>query len=155
MVKWFSEHLQLGFFALLSAATGCSYYARGPEDYRDDTKTLLDSKNPDIKKCYDEALKKDQNLKGTVTVHFTVKSETGKIEDAAAVKEQSTAPEPLQNCVVQAVNGLTLAPPDKRDGLATFVYEFTINPAPPPPAAPAAAPAAPGTPSAPAAKPAG
>jgi hypothetical protein len=44
----------------------------------------------------------------------------------------TTAPEPLGQCVITAINGLTLDPPDERDGIASFVYEFKAAPAPAP-----------------------
>jgi hypothetical protein len=36
---------------------GCSFAARSPEMYRDDTKAVLETKNNDIRACYDGVLK--------------------------------------------------------------------------------------------------
>lgn len=113
----------------LLGATAC--IARSPEDYQKDTSALLASKNDQIKQCYDAALKQDPKMAGIVTVTFTVKSETGQIMDAAVDPGKSTAPEALGQCVVNAINGLQLAPPDERDGQASYVYEFVVGqPAP-------------------------
>jgi len=123
---------KLGLFALLASVTGCSFYARSPEDYRDATQALLDSKAGDIKACYDAALKNQKELQGRVTVQFTVEAETGKIKDVKTDAAGTTAPEPLAGCVTNAISGLALTPPDKRDGVATWVYDFTATPAAPP-----------------------
>jgi hypothetical protein len=135
---------------------GCSFMARSPEQYRDDTQALLESRQPQIKQCYDTALKTSSTLSGQVAVKFTVQAETGKIMDPAIDPARTTAPEPLGQCVVQSLDGLVLAPPDERDGQATFVYDFTTGGAPTAPGGPAApgampggAPGGPGVPGAP------
>ena len=40
-------------------AAGCSFMARGPDRYRDDTQAVLDTRGADIKGCYDKILEKD------------------------------------------------------------------------------------------------
>lgn len=109
--------------SVLSGVTGCSFYARGPEDYRKDTRALLETRNPQIKTCYDEALKSSTGASGTVVVNFTVEEKTGKIKDPT-VLPRSTAPAPLGECIVNALDGLALEPPDQRKGDATFTWEF-------------------------------
>ena len=52
------------------------------------------------------------------------------ISHAAVDAARSNAPAALGQCVVHAVDGLVLAPPDRNEGRATFVYEFKANPAP-------------------------
>jgi len=122
--------------AVLAGATACSFAARGPEMYRDDTQKLLDTRNAQLKACYDDALKTDAKMAGTVTVQFVVEPETGKVTKAAIDKTKSTAPDALGQCVIRAVDGLVLQPPDANEGQATFTYEFKPNPvaAAPPPA---------------------
>jgi hypothetical protein len=127
--------IKLSLFALLAAATGCEFHARSPEDYRDVTQAVLDTKAQDIKACYDGALKGQKDLQGRVTVQFVVEAETGKLKDVKVDPAGTTAPEVLSQCVTNSVSGLALTPPDKRDGIATWVYDFT------PTAAPAPAPA--------------
>jgi hypothetical protein len=127
---------KLGLVALLAGLTGCSFYARSPEDYRDATQALLDTKAGDIKLCYDNALKGQKELQGRVTVQFTVEAETGKVKDVKTDPAGTTAPELLSMCVTNTISGLALTPPDKRDGVATWVYDFSAQPA-----APAAPPA--------------
>ncbi len=117
--------IKLSLVALMASTVGCSFYARSPEDYRDETQKVLDAKAPEIKTCYDTALKGNQELQGRVTVMFTVEAETGKIKDVKVDPAGTTAPAELATCVTSAVDGLALAPPDKRDGMATWVYEFS------------------------------
>jgi hypothetical protein len=127
----------LALVALAVLAAGCSYIARSPEDYSKETQKVLESKSADIKKCYDEALKTNQKLVGKVTVKFTVQAETGDLTSVALDPAGTTAPEPLPGCVTAALAGLKLAPPDARDGVATFAWEFQASPAPAAAAAPA------------------
>ena len=122
--------------SLLGATAGCTFFARGPEQYRDDTTKLLATKSAELDTCYDNALKTAPTAAGKVTVVFTVEEKTGKISDAKADPARTTAPQALVDCVVTAINGLVLDPPDQRKGSATFEYDFAR------PAAPAAAAAA-------------
>jgi hypothetical protein len=100
--------------------------------YRDDTAALLETKNADVKACYDEALKVDKEAQGRVTVRFLVEHDTGRIINVSADPAGTTAPEPLTKCVIDSLQGLALSPADKRDGDATYVYDFTVAPPAPP-----------------------
>jgi hypothetical protein len=110
----------------LGALAGCSFHARDAASYRKDTRALLETKNDDLKGCYDAELKKDPKVGGTVVVTFKVAKKTGQII-GAKVDPSSTAPESLGRCVVQAIGGLALQPPDERDGDATFRWEFQVS----------------------------
>jgi hypothetical protein len=144
------KKISLTLVVLAALAAGCSFAARSPEMYAADTEKLLESKSGEIKQCYDAALKTDQTLTGRVTVNFTVKTETGDIADVRVDAPNTTAPEVLQGCVVAALQGLRLNPPDEKEGLATFSWEFQATQAAAPEVPPAAAPVA--TPAAPAAQ---
>ncbi|MEA2746862.1 MAG: hypothetical protein QOI41_1005 [Myxococcales bacterium] len=109
--------------------SGCSFAARSPEMYRDDTKAVLETKNNDIRACYDGVLKATPGAAGKVTVKFEVETEQGKIVNVAVDKPNTTAPDAVAECVTKSINGLGLTPPDKRVGQATFVWEFAA-PAP-------------------------
>ena len=123
-----------GMFMLLALAAGCSFHARSPDEYRDATQALLDTKSADIKTCYDGALKGKADLAGTVTVHFTVEKETGALSNISADAAKTQAPEVLTQCVVKSLEGLKLDPPDANPGDATFEYHFVVGPTPPAPA---------------------
>ncbi len=116
-------------FAALSAAA-CSFAARSPEMYAKDTQQVLETRSADIKKCYDEVLKTASSAAGKVTVKFTVKAETGVLSDVAIDAAGTTAPEAVSACVTTAIAGLTLAPPDNNDGIATYVWDFQVGAAP-------------------------
>jgi len=106
---------------------GCQFVARSAEDYSKETTSLLASKSSELKSCYDEVLKKDSKAAGIVAVNFSVEPKTGAILDPKVNAEKSTAPEPLQQCVLTALDGLALDPPDQREGVASFSYEFKAN----------------------------
>lgn len=110
--------------ASVALTSGCSFIARGEDQYRTDTRALLETKNSDIRACYDNELAGNPALSGDVVVQFTVEKKTGTITNVAAA-EGSTAPESLQACVVSALEGLALTPEDRRDGQATFTYTFS------------------------------
>ena len=120
-----------GALMLLGLTAACSFHARSPDEYRDATQALLDTKSADIKTCYDAALTGKNDLSGTVTVHFTVEAETGKIGNVQADAAKTQAPEVLQQCVVKALDGLALNPPDANPGDGTFEYQFVVGPTPP------------------------
>jgi hypothetical protein len=105
-------------------ATACSGTARGLEAYRTDTAKLLDTRSAQLQSCYDDALKGNSHLAGTVTVHFVVEKKSGTITNATVDAAHSTAAPALGDCVVKAIDGLTLDPGDRNEARATFVYEF-------------------------------
>jgi len=109
---------------LVATSAGCQFYARSTDDYRNDTRTVLETQNPSIQSCYDTALAANPAQSGKVVVTFTVEKKTGNIMNVAADPNQSTAPDNLQNCVVKALEGLKLDPPDQREGQATFEWVF-------------------------------
>ncbi len=129
-----------GIASLALVVGGCSFIARSPDQYRDDTSNLLSTKSGELNACYDNVVKTEPNAAGKVTVQFTVEKKTGKISNVTADPARTTASQSLVSCVVTAINGLVLNPVDQRDGQATFEYDFAR------PAAPGAPPAAPPAP---------
>jgi hypothetical protein len=109
-------------FALV-AMTGCSVAIRDADHYRDDVAKVLETKNADVKSCYDTILKTNKTAAGSVTVKFTVEHKTGVFKDI-----KTEGPAELGTCVSNALQGLTLAPPDDgHAGDATYTYEFTVG----------------------------
>ncbi|TMQ21782.1 MAG: hypothetical protein E6J90_13620 [Deltaproteobacteria bacterium] len=108
--------------ASLVAAAACTGTARGLEAYRADTARLLDTRSAQLQSCYDDALKANDKLGGSVTVQFVVEKNTGAITKPAVDPARSSAPPVLGTCVVKAIDGLVLAPPDRNEGRATFTY---------------------------------
>jgi hypothetical protein len=114
----------LAVVAPLLMSAGCSFYARDAEDYRKVTRELVETRAGDIKDCYDVALQTDETVGGVVVVNFLVEKKTGKIMNPVVDEAQSTATPELQQCVVGAIDGLQLDPPDAREGQATFTWRF-------------------------------
>lgn len=112
---------------VLVATTACSFHARDADTYRQVTRELVDTRGVDIKECYDVVLQTNDTVTGSVVVNFTVEKKTGKIMNPQIDAAKTTAPEEIGQCIVQAIDGLQLDPPDQREGQATFVWEFTAN----------------------------
>ena len=113
----------IGFALAAVGSAGCAGAIRTAEPYRDDVAKVLETKNGDVKACYDNALKTNKTLSGTVTVHFGVEMKTGAFKDI-----KTDGPPELSTCVSTALTGLVLTPGDANNGDATFVYEFTVGP---------------------------
>jgi len=111
----------------IGATTACSFAARDAAMYAADTQSVVDSRSPQIKACYDEALKTDKNAGGDVVVSFSVEKKTGALVNPQIVRERTTAPEDLGQCVVDALQGLALDPPDQREGAAVYTWRFQAN----------------------------
>jgi hypothetical protein len=118
-----SKIAPLTLFAVAMVAA-CAGTKRSPQAYRVDTRKALETRSGQIKSCYDELLEKEPAAAGTVTVRFVVEKETGAFAKAAADPSKSTAREPLVACVLDAIHGLKLDPPDANEGQATFSYEL-------------------------------
>lgn len=116
-----SAVLMLGCAGLL----GCSFYARGPEDYRAAVRKVLEQKQPDVEACYKRSYEQDNSVQGRVVVSFEVEPKTGKIVKPSVVPAGTTANELLQQCVLASLDGAVLDPPDQRTGAATFTWEFS------------------------------
>jgi hypothetical protein len=116
--------------ASLSALAGCSFAARSPEMYRDDTKAIFEAKNNDIRACYDGVLSGTPGVGGKVTITFEWEADEGNLKNVAVDKTNTTAPAPVADCVTKNITNLKISPPDKRLGQGTWAWEFTA-PAPP------------------------
>lgn len=114
------------FVTASALSSGCA--ARDADSYRTDTRSLLETRNDSIKGCYDVALTTDPNVSGDVVVNLVVEKKTGKIMNTKIDPSRTTAPEALGQCIVEAIDGLTLDPVDQREGQATFIWSFKANP---------------------------
>ena len=124
---------QLLLLLVASSVVGCSGAVRSPEDYRDDTGKLFETKAGAMKACYDDVLKATPGASGTVTAQFRWSKDDGALQDIAIDPNASTAPAPVQECVVKSLAGLTMTPIDAKNGVGSWTFEFH---APPPPASP-------------------
>lgn len=112
---------------LLAAVSGSSACAvRSPEMYRDDTRKLLTSKRPVLAACYDAELQTHPQADGKVIVHFTIERDSGRVLNPRIDDLLSTPNRTLRGCVLDAMRDLILAPPDDRNGSATFTWEFKL-----------------------------
>jgi hypothetical protein len=120
--------IKIAVIAPLLLSVGCTFMARDPDSYRDVTRELVETRGADLKDCYDVALRTNETIGGTVVVNFIVEKKTGKIVNPVVDEAQSDAPAELSSCVVAAIDGLQLDPPDAREGQATFSWKFEALP---------------------------
>lgn len=114
--------------ASLVTLVGCA--VRSPDMYRDETQAILETKNNDIRACYDGVLKGTPTAAGKVTVKFNVAAKgdegAGTVTNVQVDKANTTAPDAVSDCVAKTIAGVgTINPPDNKTGEATFVYEFS------------------------------
>jgi hypothetical protein len=117
--------VKLAAMILLAA---CGGVARDSTAYRVDTQHLLETRNDQIRSCYDKALATDPSAAGLVAIQFVVAKKSGEVTQATLDTHKTTASQAVGSCVLEAVKGLHLDPADKHDGQATFVYEFKPSP---------------------------
>lgn len=116
-------------FAGALLATAACATTRSPQVYRADTQKLLDTRTGQLTTCYEEALKKNPELGGVVAVRFVIEKKTGTFTQVGIDPATSQTTEPLTVCVLTAIEGLKLEPPDGNEGRASFVY--VLRPAAP------------------------
>jgi hypothetical protein len=130
MNKHFHPLVSLVLLAPL-ASVACGGAIREGTAYRDDTAKLITAQaNPKIHDCFDSMVKSTPgptSLAGKTTVHFIVAKETGLITSPTVVPDGTTAQGPVAQCVVTALDGMKLDPPDNVDGDATFTWEFQVQ----------------------------
>ncbi|TNF29644.1 MAG: TonB family protein [Deltaproteobacteria bacterium] len=76
-----------------------------------------------IKYCYEKSLKVNPNLRGKVTIRFTI-GPAGRITDID-VSENSTGDTAIAQCIVGKVKGWKFEPPS--GGSVTFSYPFLLD----------------------------
>ncbi|HWO19801.1 MAG TPA: hypothetical protein VNO30_13540 [Kofleriaceae bacterium] len=110
----------------VAAAAGCAGTQRSPQAYRADTERVLETRTAEIRRCYDRVLASEAGgtAGGTVTVRFVVEKKTGAFMQPTVDPGASNASEPLVLCVLEALRGLKLEPPDRNEGQATFRYDL-------------------------------
>ena len=109
---------------ICAALSGCA--VRSPDMYRDDTRRLLDGKRSILAACYDAELQTHPTASGRVIVRFTIERNSGKVVNPQIDDLLSTPNRTLRGCVLDALQGLVLAPPDERNGDATFTWDFQV-----------------------------
>ena len=127
MKKTTIQYTTCAALALYLGGCALSFVARDADGYRQATRELLASRSADIQSCYASKASADPSLRGTVVVNLQVEAETGLVVDATVDEALSTAPAPVQSCVLDSVAGLSLDPPDQRTGMATFSYDFSTR----------------------------
>jgi hypothetical protein len=105
-------------------APGCAGQLRKPDEYRDDVAAMLATRADRVKACWDAELVRNPAAYGRVVLRFRVAKKSGAFERVDAIRERTTASEAVTTCVVAAVSGLAIDPPDAREAEATFEWSF-------------------------------
>jgi hypothetical protein len=99
-------------------------HARTSAEYAADTGKALSAKGPEIKACYDRVLTTNPTAAGRVAVSFTVEADNGEIDQGHVDAAQTTAPQQVSECVLAAIPTVSISPPDRKQGQASWVWEF-------------------------------
>lgn len=111
-------------FAGLAFGAGCAGQLRKPDEYRDEVAAVLATRADRVKACWDAELVRNPAAYGRVVLGFRVAKKTGAFERMDPIRERTTASDTVTMCVVAAVSGLTIDPPDAREAEATFEWSF-------------------------------
>lgn len=113
--------------AIAMPSLGCSYTRRAKDEYRTDVTELLGEANPAIDACYAQAQAADPTAEGDVALRLIVGKRSGRVVDTVVVEDATTAPVAVSDCVRSSVEGLGLAPYDRRQANGTFVWRFSAK----------------------------
>jgi hypothetical protein len=111
---------------LLLVVAACGSSARDASDR--DAKARVAAARPDIDACYDEALKIDPAVKGTIVVTFTAAQPSGEFQNIEIKSDDIGSPD-LQTCLIQKLSALKLSTPTAT--AQTFEYPFHFGAAAP------------------------
>jgi hypothetical protein len=109
--------------AVALVLAGCAH-ARTSDEYAADTQKSLADKAPEIEACYNRVLATTPTAAGRVTVSFVVEADSGHFDQGRVDAAQTTAPQEVSECVLAAIPAVAISPPDRKQGQASWVWEF-------------------------------
>jgi hypothetical protein len=107
------------------ATVGCGHFARGTTEYSVDVRQMLASRNDAVSVCYGRVLEQMPIAAGTVAIKFHVVPETGRLGQTRINPAKTTAPEPVQRCILENLDKMQLDPPDVNEAVGEVVWNFT------------------------------
>jgi len=137
---------------VLLLTTGCVVWMREPDAYRAEIVERVETRDETVQACYDALLVRRQSeieaeerasqgpyadigpvvsarvneLQGNVVATVTVGADTGKMTMAVDAAGTSAPPEVAQ-CVLDSMDALSIAPPDKREGTVTLAFVLQVG----------------------------
>lgn len=108
--------------ALATVFAGCAATGLG-QGVRADVRARMATLEQPVARCYEEALKRNRKLRGSMLVAFVAASGTGKFSDVRVVRSDVADPD-LERCVVEQVSSLTLTAPQKSQIAVEYPFEF-------------------------------
>lgn len=106
----------------VALALGCSGSGFG-DSVKQDIDTQMRAARAQFQKCYAEALKRDRELKGSMTVSIKAAPETGKFEQVQA-QSATMKDAALSECVENQAKKLALSAPQKTAVAADYPLDF-------------------------------
>jgi hypothetical protein len=117
----------LGSVALVMGVSACSLSCATRRPTRP-TRAVLATRSGPIKACYDEALKADPQVGGTVAVRFTVEKKRANPDASAGCRRDDGAPAAGRLRALPAQRAQARPAAIESPGDGTFVWAFTANP---------------------------
>lgn len=111
--------IAISTLALGLAAVGC-----GPGNTQRLLREAVESRKDTLDDCYEQALKRDENIAGTVQAKLHVEAKTGKVQKAAILGGAGDAS--MHTCMKDVLSGIRIDEPAKVD--VTVDYEFELVP---------------------------
>jgi hypothetical protein len=108
--------------AAVLALAACSPTGMG-DAARKDVAARMQTVQPGVATCYEEALKRNRELRGTIVLKFAVEPKTGKFVDVKVLRTD-LADDALQACVTEQVSALKLEKPTSTRLSIEYPLEF-------------------------------
>jgi uncharacterized protein HemX len=124
LIKRSGRRLLGGFAVMTALAAGCAGSGFG-EATRSDVQARMAAIQAPITRCYEEALKRNRKLQGTMMLAFVAESQTGKFAQVRVARSDVPDPE-LERCVIEQVGTLKLAAPTKTNLQVEYPLEFAF-----------------------------
>lgn len=116
--------LVTGAAALLLGACGGSGLGKG---VRTDIQNQMESAREPMAQCYADALERNADLVGTMTVSFVVQAKSGQFSNVQT-RRSSLEDQEMEQCVINQVSSLKLQTPQKSK-VAVDAYPVRFTPA--------------------------
>jgi len=112
---------------LVVPLVGCGT-ARSTMAYRDAVATLVAAKAPAITACYNRVLATAPTAAGAVAANFVFEPGTGKLSSLKLDSAHTTASPEVGACVVSNLSDVSISPPDRKRGEASWTWTFSARP---------------------------
>lgn len=114
--------LSLSGLMLCGVAFSCAGSGFGDAVRKDLSNQMLSSQ-PALSNCYQEALKRNRDIRGQIVIAIATEPKTGHFSKVSIAKNE-TGDKPLEECVVAEVSRLSLAEPPSTSVSTEYPLQF-------------------------------